>query len=288
MTAPELLRQGKRKLAEAGVPDAEWDAAQLLEAAGGPDYTHLPLWADKEIPETVQARFDVLLARREKREPLQQILGLTWFYGLPFAVSSAVLCPRSDTETLVETVLQTVPDKGKGLRLLDLCTGSGCIGIALAVCGAFTEVVLSDLSKDALALAEENARKNGAEHVRLAQGDLFGFSTADGKSPLKTDGFDVICCNPPYVPSEEIPLLMPEVRDHEPHLALDGGEKGLDFYKRLAQEAPERLKSGGQLFLEIGCEQGAAVSALLRENGWKDIRVIRDLAGLDRVTSCKS
>ena len=283
MTAQALLKKAAARLEEAGVPDAGWDAAALLEAAGGPDRTYYPLVKCDPLPEETVGRFEAMLSRRLSREPLQQIIGEAWFYGRLFRVSPAVLCPRSDTEILAETVLRCLADRKESLRLLDLCTGSGCLGITLAAELPAAQVWMTDLSGEALSLARENAAGNAVRNVCFRQGDLFGALSAQEKAA----GFDGIICNPPYIPAEEIDALMPEVRDHEPRMALDGGPDGLAFYRRLAKEAPSYLRPGGLLALEIGCEQAEAVTKLLEDAGWQRIRVIRDLAGLDRAVTAE-
>ena len=236
-------------------------------------------------------RFEEGLIRRERREPLQQIVGQTWFMGLPFRVSDRVLCPRPDTENLVELALRRV-EKTEAPRILDLCCGSGCIGISLAHFLPRANVVLSDISEEALALARENAALNGVrERISFACGDLLEASLTETGGPLGR--FDIICCNPPYIPGAEIGGLMPEVRDHEPRLALDGGEDGLDFYRRLTADlgrccgkaAPEDAPAP-LLFLEIGCEQGPAVREIFENTGRYRVLVHPDLAGLDRVAEC--
>lgn len=247
------------------------------------------------------ARYREMIARRAARIPLQQILGQQEFMGLAFQVNEHVLIPRQDTETLVELVLAEQKDASK--KVLDLCTGSGCIAISLAVKGGYTDVTAADLSAEALAVAERNAetllpemrrdaqaqlpemernapREPAASaprrHFRLYRGDLFS-------ALPKGSRYDIIVSNPPYIPSSVIGTLQPEVRDHEPRMALDGAEDGLAFYRRIAAQSPEWLNPGGAVYLEIGFDQAAAVSALLAEAGFIGIEVFKDLPGLDRV-----
>ena len=291
MRIADALRQAERRLTAAGVPDADWDAKELLEWAGGPGRSRLPLMSDEPLAEESARRFEDGLRLREKRIPLQQITGRTWFMGLPFAVTDQVLCPRPDTEVLVELAIARAKDVPRP-RILDLCCGSGCIGISLAHYLPRAEVVLSDISSEALKLAGRNAALNGLrDRISLAAGDLLDAVITDSGAPLGT--FDLICCNPPYIPGDEIGDLMPEVRDHEPRLALDGGPDGLDFYRRLAAELSPlpRRESGAEgrtapLLLEIGCEQGAAVKEIFEQAGWRRVRIHPDLAGLDRVAEC--
>lgn len=294
MTWEQILSDGRKFLAAAGIAEAELDAWYLFEQAFGISRAGYFLCA-KERAKASDAcikRFKDGLERRAKREPLQHILGTQAFMGLEFYVNRHVLIPRQDTETLVETVLSECREKE--ISVLDMCTGSGCIAVSLAVLGGYTHVEAADISKEALAAAKRNAERllkgaerteqgNGrdsgkipSETVRFRQSDLFsGFDSGDR--------FDVIVSNPPYIPSAEIEKLEPEVRDYEPRAALDGDEDGLFFYRKLSKEAGRFLKEGGRVYFEIGCEQGEAVCGLLKDHGFTDTRVIKDLAGRDRV-----
>ena len=271
-----LLDRAREELEAAGVNDAALDAGLLAEEYLGLSRARYLMDADRpqQIDEDAIGRFFSAVDRRASHVPLQYILGWTSFMGLKFSVDSRVLIPRQDTETLVEAVLAWAADK-KALTLLDLCTGSGCIAVSLAALGHFESVTACDISEDALAAARENAQLNQVD-IHFRQGDLF--SAADGR-------FDVITANPPYIPKPVLDSLMPEVRDFEPRCALDGGEDGLVFYRRIAEQALNRLKPGGALFLEIGYDQAEDVTALLRGHGFAGTRVIRDLAGHDRVVT---
>ena len=225
-------------------------------------------------------RYRQMIGRRAERIPLQQILGEQEFMGFPFQVNEHVLTPRQDTETLVELVLRERPDPSQSV--LDLCTGSGCIALSLARLGGYRRVWASDLSEEALKVAEQNAKglleeleENKAE-FRLLKSDLF-------EGIPKEERFDILTSNPPYIPTEVIEGLEPEVRDHEPRMALDGDEDGLKFYRILAAEAGGFLNPGGAIYLEIGWDQGAKVEELLRQAGFQEIRTVKDLAGKDRV-----
>jgi len=200
---------------------------------------------------------------------LQQILETTCFYGFDFYVTKDVLCPRQDTEHLVEWALADC----KGKRVLDLCTGSGCIAVSLAKLGSAKEVCASDLSEAALLVAKENARRNDAA-ITFYQSDLM--KDVPGE-------FDVIVSNPPYIPQGEAKNLAPEVTEYEPHMALFGGEDGLDFYKRIVSECYDRLTPGGVLIVEIGYDQGESVPELFRSAAFSEVTVRKDYAGLDRV-----
>ena len=285
MTFDELLKEGITRLEAAGVPEAAHDAYALMEAAGGPDRTHFPLVRGEEVSDGVVFMFDAYVGVRSNRIPLQHILGEAWFRGLPFTVDEDVLIPRPDTETLVEAVLREAKTFPVPPSLLDLCTGSGAVAVALAVEGGFSSVTASDISHEAVNIARENAAKNGVEEkILFAEGDLFRAKTKSEKS-LSRRSYDIICANPPYVPTAEIEELEPEVRDHDPLLALDGGADGLDFYRRLAKDAPAHLNEGGKILLEIGCGQGADVIRIFAEAGWREGRVEQDLSGRDRVFS---
>ena len=283
MTAAELIAQAARRLSDAGVPEPELDAKLLFLEAFHMDQVHFLMNRMRPLAEeqTVErAAYEAMIARRSARVPVQQILGSQEFMGLSFHVTPDVLIPRQDTETLVERVLQE--QKNPDIRLLDLCTGSGCIAISLAVMGGYRDVTAADLSEAALKVATENEdhllkeRREEGCRFTLCQGDLFGALKPGEK-------FDVLTSNPPYIPTEVVRGLEPEVKDHEPWMALDGTEDGLAFYRRIACESKEWLNPGACIYLEIGYDQGKAVSGLLEEAGFSNIEVIKDLPGLDRV-----
>lgn len=305
MTLYDLLNEGSSMLQQAGDTDAENDAKLLLLNAFDLNLVHFlmdrlrPLSeTDVAVQEQIQ-NYRAMVAKRASRVPLQQILGSQEFMGLDFFVNEHVLIPRQDTETLVELVLEEQQGKqqeqqpeeqqkkqrgqqseeqpGKPRKLLDLCTGSGCIAISLAVKGGFESVTATDLSEEALKVAERNARTHQVP-IRFFQGDLF---SALPQSEVKT--FDIITSNPPYIPTAVIATLEPEVREHEPMMALDGTEDGLKFYRQIAKEAGSWLKPGGSIYLEIGYDQGEAVSGLLEDAGFTNVRVVKDLPGKDRV-----
>ena len=284
MTWEELLKAASNRLSQAGVPDPELDAWYLMEAAYGLSRARYYLEAKKPAEAKTadfsarSARFEELLSRREGREPLQQILGTQEFMGLSFLVNRHVLIPRQDTETLVELVLKEVKDREA--RILDLCTGSGCIAASLYLIGKKQGKVFpdrcfdaADISAEALDTARENCRALGAQ-VRLIHSDLF--ERIEGS-------YDMIVSNPPYIRRGVIEGLQEEVRLHDPYIALDGHEDGLYFYRRIADEAGRHLKRGGWVLLEIGHDQSKDVSRLLAEAGFTCIQGKKDLAGLDRV-----
>ena len=274
MTYQQLLALGKQKLREAGVPESDLDARLLLEYVCGVSRSFLLAHGDEEVSAGQGERYLEVLCRRGERVPLQHLTGEQDFMGLTFAVNEKVLIPRQDTEILVEEVLK---DLHGGCRILDLCTGSDCILISLLRFSNGCHGVGVDLSEEALEVARENAKALiPEEDCSFLQGDLF--APVEGK-------FDLLTANPPYIPSETIRDLMPEVRDHEPKMALDGLEDGLHFYRRIIKECPPYLNGGAQVFFEIGHDQGEAVSGLLKEAGFKEVRVVKDYAGLDRVVS---
>ncbi|MCR5715563.1 MAG: peptide chain release factor N(5)-glutamine methyltransferase [Lachnospiraceae bacterium] len=270
MTLQQLYQYGIEALTKAQVPDAKVDAYLLLEAFCETNRTELYAHGDKEVEADKETVYREMIARRCERIPLQHLLGYTEFMGLRFAVSSDVLCPRPDTEILVEEAMRYLHD---GYRILDVCTGSGCILLSLLHYSNDCVGVGVDLSEEALAVACKNREALGIE-ATFQKSDLFA----------QVDGlFEMIVSNPPYIKSAEIKTLMPEVRDHEPRMALDGAADGLFFYQKIIPEAREHLCGGGMLFLEIGADQGSDVRALMEAHGYRDVEVIRDLAGLDRV-----
>ena len=290
----ELISYGQTQLENAGVEDAARDARGLYCFLDKLDSVGLMMhWQDVLQDNQCEAYFE-LIDRRAAGEPFQYITGTQEFMGLTFAVDPSVLIPRQDTETMVEDAEEMI---GKGTlrgepyvkpgaikEILDLCCGSGAIGISLAKRGAGLKVSCSDLSKAAVATARRNAAANGCKSVRFEEGDLF--APFNGKLGRKK--FDLIISNPPYIASGVIPTLQREVREHEPLDALDGGEDGLDFYRRIAAEAAAHLRKNGVLMLEIGCDQGEAVMELLREAGdYGDIVCLRDLAGKERIVAAK-
>lgn len=270
MTLREAWNLGKKRLTAAEVPDADLDAWYLLEWCTGVSRSHYLAYPDEIISHAQEEQYRASLVKRERRIPLQQITGEQEFMGLSFYVNEHVLIPRQDTEILVEETAKFLRD---GMQFLDLCTGSGCILLSLLHLKPGVEGAGVDLSPEALKVAEKNRERLGAK-AALIQSDLFDKIES---------AFDVIVSNPPYIKRAEIETLMDEVRLHEPYMALDGHEDGLYFYRKIAEEAPKYLRAGGGLFLEIGCDQGACVAELLRQQGFADVKVVKDLAGLDRV-----
>lgn len=271
MQYAKLYQIGKEQLQKAGIAEAELDARLLLEFICHTDRNALYAHGDQEIEEEKMQDFLHLIEKRAVHIPLQHLTGEQNFMGLDFLVNEHVLIPRQDTEILVEEIMRDLHD---GIRILDMCTGSGCILLSLLHYSNDCSGVGVDVSEDALAVARQNADRLAEKQAVFIQSDLFE----------KVEGsFDLIVSNPPYIRSQEIAGLMPEVREHEPHLALDGKDDGLHFYREIIKGAMLRLKRGGQLFFEIGYDQGEAVQALLAANGYTEIAVVKDYAGLDRV-----
>lgn len=267
-TIREVLREAAGRLAAAGVPDAAYDAAELLSRVMGESPLMLRAEAGRAVSSEQRAAYDALIARREAREPLQYITGEAPFMGLMLAVAPGVLIPRFDTEALCQQALDRL--RG-GERVLDLCTGSGALAVALAALRPGIRVAAGDISPLAAALARENAARCGVS-VDVRLGDLF--------APFRGETFDMIVSNPPYIPAGQLAGLQEEVR-REPALALDGGADGLDFYRRIIAEAPRYLAPGGWLLLEFGSDQAADVKALMARD-FEEISVFADLDGHSR------
>lgn len=283
MTRQALRALGLQMLA--GMPDASIDARILLEEACGITTQELLMDADTEVPADQEQRYRAYLARRIAREPVATIIGHWSFMGLEFKVTPDTLIPEQDTECLVEIALQEcqrLAKQDRPLRILDLCTGTGCILIStllLAEDSAITGVG-TDLSTAALAVARENGDAHGLQdRITWLQGDLF--AALDGLTESERQ-FDLLLTNPPYIPTDVIPTLEPEVRTGEPYMALCGGEDGLDFYRRIAAEAGQYLAPGASILVETGFDEAPQVAELFRTKGFDNIEIYRDLGGLER------
>lgn len=261
-------------LNKSGFAEAESDSRLIFEYIAGIDRVKLTLEGDRELEPGVEAKLKAALAKRLTHMPVQYITGYQNFMGLEFMVSKDVLIPRMDTETLVEEVLRLGLSN---VRVLDICTGSGCILLSILKYVYGSSGVGVDISDGALGVAKANSEALGID-ATFIKSDMF-------ENIPKDERFDIVVSNPPYIRSDVIGTLMSEVKDYEPLLALDGSEDGLKFYRIIADRAPEYLNNGGMLFLEIGYDQGAEVSALLSAAGFMDVEVIKDLSGLDRVVS---
>lgn len=292
-----LYQEGMERLQQAGIAEASLDARLLLEYVCGTERNDMLLHGDREVTEEDTKHYRQMLSKRADHVPLQYLTKQQEFMGLSFYVDENVLIPRQDTEILVETIMK---DGYDGKRILEIGTGSGCIILSLLKYGNGCHGTATDISEKALETAKKNAARLGLD-VEMLRTDLAadiiaaGDTAADvtATSGIAINGiaingkgvFDIIVSNPPYIASGVIPTLMPEVRDHEPVLALDGGADGLEYYRRILQETKELLAPGGKYYFEIGYDQGGAVKALLEEQGCGDVRIVKDYAGLDRVIS---
>lgn len=269
MTVEAALNYGTQLLEAAGIVECELDAWYLMEYVYKIDKSWYYLHSSEEMEYERFQEYELLLKKRGERVPLQYITGNQEFMGLNFKVNSHVLIPRQDTETLVEEAMKVLEP---GMEVLDLCTGSGCVIISLL---KYKDIIgtASDISKQALLIAKENAKNNQVK-VNLIRSDLFQNITGR---------YDMITANPPYIPTEVIESLMPEVKNFEPVEALDGKEDGMYFFREIVQKSKGCLKSNGYLCLEIGHDQGGRAAFVMEENGYRNVKVVKDLAGNDRV-----
>ena len=274
MNIAEWLKHARARLTETGCPNPDIDARWIAEEGLGMTRQALVFESDRAIPMSRLIQLESMLDRRAAGEPVQYILGSADFMGLRFRVDDAVLIPRQDTETLVEAALIDLRQRPGQPALLDLCTGSGCVGLSLASLAPHARVTLSDLSPEALEIARANQRALGLK-ADVRQGDLF--------AAVAGERFDVITANPPYIPSGELEGLQREVR-FEPRIALDGGADGLDFYRRIVGGASGHLAPGGAFFLEVGAGEAPAVLELVK-NGLPAAQAgtVKDLNGVERV-----
>lgn len=261
---------GKDKLVSAGIIDADYDARYLLEFVCKTDRNTLYMYPDKVLSAQEEQDYLSCIMKRADRIPLQHITNEQEFMGLGFFVNEHVLIPRQDTETLVEEVLRYLHD---GMKILDMCTGSGCILLSLLKYSNACEGVGVDISADALEVAKENARRLSLA-PQWINSNLF--ENVEGT-------FDIIVSNPPYIKTDVIENLEPEVKDHEPFIALDGDADGLKFYRIISKDAREHLLRGGMLFFEIGHDEKDEVVTIMEEEGYREVTALKDLAGNDRV-----
>ena len=269
-----LLADGTKMLTQAGIDEAELDARYILEYITGLNSAQYFIHSEDIIEKNKAEEFFRLIERRSKRIPLSYVIGTRDFFGLTFKVDENVLIPEQETELLVEEVIK----HSEGKSVLDMCTGSGCIAISIALFGKPSKVAASDISEKALEVARENAKSLKAGEISFIQGDMF---------ENVTDKFDIIVSNPPYIETGEIDELMPEVRDYIPRLALDGDIDGLKFYRIISKEAVKKLNKTGRIFYEIGYNQSRAVASILLENGFTDVKIMKDYSGLDRIVMAK-
>ena len=271
MTYREAIVLGEKNLQQADIADAKTDSWLLLAMACKIDHTYYYMHIDEEMSEEQVREFEVLIRKRAERVPLQYITGEQEFMGLTFHVNSNVLIPRQDTETLVEEALKVIKP---GMKVMDMCTGSGCVLISILKNAHDVEGIGYDISKQAINVAKENAKFNEVPAV-FERSDLF--------EDVVENDFDMIVSNPPYIPTDVVATLMPEVSQFEPREALDGKGDGLYFYSKILEQCKNYMKPDGYILFEIGCEQGDAVSTMMRLVGFSEVRVIKDLARNDRV-----
>ena len=274
MNPRSLILEMTRRFRAAGIPDPEFDSAALLASLCGRNPLSLRLDMETEIDQETEGRYRSLCARRIRREPLQYITGESRFCGYSFAVTPSVLIPRPETELLCEWAVEKIPVDASP-RILDLCCGSGCIGITLKLRIPSSAVYMSDLSAAAADIARRNAERLSAD-VSVGTGDLF--------ENIRDRNFDLIISNPPYIPENECSLLQEEVKK-EPLTALDGGNDGLDFYRRICREAPDYLRRGGILMFELGDGQHSAVGKMMEESGFQSVEIRKDFRQISRMIS---
>lgn len=277
-TYNNLFLDTRARLKKAGVEQAQLEARELVCYAADKSreqlYRDMSLYVSAEL----EKRVEELVQRRLAGEPVAYIIGEWEFYGLPLDISRDVLIPRSDTELLAQRGIQRAREAGEGVRVLDLCAGSGCVGLAIAAQVPQCRVVLGELSEGALRTCKQNVRRNGLN----AWVTCLSVDALEAPSSALWD-FDVIVCNPPYIPSGDIPGLDTSVRDYEPHMALDGGADGLDFYRAIAPRWKAALRLGGALLFEVGIGQAPDVEDILARSGYESIQTVQDTQGIWRV-----
>ena len=284
MTIAEAIQKAASRLSALNVPNARLDAEVLFCHAVGRDRAWLLVHMQDMFDDQNLRIFEQSIDRRSAREPLQYISGVQEFWGLPFAVTPAVLIPRPETEFVVEAALKAVSGIPAPV-IIDLGTGSGCIAVSLASGLQQAQIFAVDRSEKALEIARQNAQRNGvADRVRFLEGDLFGpFEELDLRGRV-----DAIVANPPYIRDEELPTLQPEVRDFEPEMALIAGPEGTEVARLIIQQAPDYLHSGGSLIMEMGLGQTEALRKIAKETGkYGSLEIVMDLAGIERVIVAK-
>ncbi|MGC1454363.1 MAG: peptide chain release factor N(5)-glutamine methyltransferase [Nitrospirota bacterium] len=281
MTLAEALKDAAAALSTAGIANARLDAEVLLSHIMRKNRVWLITHGDNVLDDNDQRDFDRAVRRRTGREPLQHIIGNQEFWGLEFKVTPDVLIPRPETEFIIEAALTIAEDRNRQVRIIDLCTGSGCIAVSLAKELSASRLIATDASMRALAVARENARDHGvADRIRFLEGDLF--------APLEEldirAGIDIIVSNPPYVKSGDLPTLQPEVRDYEPEMALIAGPGGTEIAATIITIAPEYLKKNGALIMEMGLGQAKTLIRMIEATGaYGKPEILKDLAGIERV-----
>lgn len=280
----ELAKWAADDFRARGLESPRLEAELLVAFALGISRVDVIVRGERVLTPAELTRLRDLVKRRRAHEPMAYLRGEREFYGRVFKVDRRVLVPRPDTETLVDVALARTPDFALGGRVLDLCTGSGCVAITLARQRPTTDVVATDLSADALDVARDNALRLGAYNIAFLQGDLTS-ALHGGRLPWRPVCFELIVSNPPYVATGDCEHLMPDVRDFEPRIALDGGPDGLDFYRRIARDAPPLLTRAGVLAVEVGAGEAADVARLFADAGLQDVEITRDLGRIERVVA---
>ena len=277
ITYNDLYMDVRQELRTAGIQAATLEARELVCYAAGKTRQELMRDARLYVPAAIEAQVRALVKRHLAGEPVAYLIGEWEFYGLPLDISEHVLIPRPDTEVLAEEAIKFVQTLGE-CRVLDLCAGSGCVGLAIASQAPKARVVLGELSEGALRICRQNIRRNGlsGQVVPLAMDVMAG-------PPAHMGEFDCIVSNPPYIPRADIETLDVSVKDYEPHMALDGGEDGLDFYRTICQNWQDVMHVGTRLLFEVGIGQADDVLRLMRSAGFGDLEVIDDPAGIPRV-----
>jgi len=277
MVIRELLKKADKILSKKGIGDSYNESAILFAYALNKTKTYIYTHMDDEADSYTELQFFEFIAKRSKNMPVAYIVNKAWFMSLEFYVNEATLIPRPETEGLVEEVLALIKDSPKEkVELLDMCTGSGCIGIAIAYYNKKIAATLSDISTECIEVSNRNIKKNNlADRVEVVKSDLY--SAFSGRK------FDIITVNPPYIPARDIQRLDDDVRLYEPLSALDGGTDGLDFYRRIAVETVNHLKNNGCLFMEIGIGQSEAVIEIFQKHGYSNIKIQNDISGIPRI-----
>ena len=282
-TYSEVYLAVRKTLREAGIESSDLDSRLMAAKATGKSVSEFLRDARLYVgDDTFENQMNDMMRRRLEGEPVAYITGQWEFYGLPLIITEDVLIPRDDTEVLVNEAIELLKAKGANTRVLDLCCGSGCIGLSIAHTIRSAKIVMADISAKALSVARQNAMLNNlTKNTTCLEAD------AMESPPMLFGRFDLIVCNPPYIPTKDVEELDISVKDYEPHVALDGGEDGLDFYQAITKNWKEVLKSGGTLMFECGIDQASSIADILRSNGFSDIKKYKDTLGIERVVTGK-
>lgn len=276
MTIFEAYNSTKKRLAAAGIEDNVFEAKQIIKHITGLNATQILTDYARKLTLFQENNLIAILRQREIRYPLQYILGEWDFYGRPFSVGPGVLVPRADTETLIDVCLEFLKQR-ENAKILDLCAGSGCIGITLGAEKSDAQVLMIEKFEEALRYTKLNIEKNNTQNTTVLKGDVFECDGADGE-------YDLVVSNPPYIPAEEMSIISPETA-FEPETALLANDGGMEFYKAIVNNYTASIKNGGMLAFEVGFKEADRVKKLLDAAGYKDIKVTKDLNGIERVVS---